>query len=209
MSLTRDNKSLAEQHLLPVLDRLSPMPQREFAYLESCLSFRRLKRGEFLTRAGEVADQVGFVVNGLFRKVHVTVRGKTIVRGFGGPGAVVGAYVSLLTGAPSYLNVEALRDSELFVLPWSKLNALYDRHSCFQTLGRRLTELTLLEREARAHELLTLSASERYARFRETHRELLPQLRSYDIASYLGITPVSLSRIRGRAASTRRARAPR
>lgn len=200
MSLTQDKKSLAAAHLLPVLERLGPLPEKEFTYLETRLAFRRLKRGEFLTRAGEIADQVGFVMTGLFRKLHVTPLGKTIVRGFGGPGAVVGAYVSLLTGAPSYLSVEALRDSELFLLPWSELNALYARHSCFQTIGRRLAELTLLEREARAHELLTLSASERYARFRETHEELLPLLRDYDIASYLGITPVSLSRLRARQA---------
>jgi CRP-like cAMP-binding protein len=164
------------------------------------LAFRRLKRGEFLTRAGEVADQVGFVVNGLFRKLHVTPGGKAIVRGFGGPGAVVGAYVSLLTGTPSYLSVEALRDSELFTLPWSELNALYARHTCFQTIGRRLAEVTLLEREARAHELLTLTASERYARFLETNPNLVNELRDYDIASYLGITPVSLSRLRARKA---------
>jgi CRP-like cAMP-binding protein len=203
MSLTRDNKRLAAEHVRPLLQRLGPMPKEELAYLEARLSLRPLKRGEFLTRAGEVADQVGFVVDGLLRKLHVTPRGKPIVRGFGGPGSVVGAYVSLLTGAPSYLSVEALSDSRLFVLPWSEMNALYRRHSCFQTIGRRLAELTLLEREARAHELLTMTASERYARFRETHRELLPQLRSYDIASYLGITPVSLSRLRGRAAAAR------
>lgn len=208
MSLTRDKKSLAAQHVLPLLEQLCPVPKKEFAYLETRLALRQLKRGDFLTRAGDVADQVGFVVTGLFRKLHVTPRGKSIVRGFGGPGAVIGAYVSLLTEAPSYLSVEALSDSELFVLPWSELNALYGRHSCFQTIGRRLAELTLLEREARAHDLLTLSASERYARFRQTHRELLPQLRAYDIASYLGITPVSLSRLRARRSTSARRAAP-
>jgi CRP-like cAMP-binding protein len=198
MSLTRDKKSLAAEHVRPLLEKLGPLPQQEFAFLEQRLAFRRLKRGELLTRAGEVADQVGFVVKGLFRKLHVTPRGKAIVRGFGGPGAIVGAYVSLLTGTPSYLSVEALCDSELFTLPWSELNELYARHTCFQTIGRRLAEVTLLEREARAHELLTLTASERYARFLQTHQALLPELRDYDIASYLGITPVSLSRLRAR-----------
>jgi CRP-like cAMP-binding protein len=198
MSLTGDKKWLAAQHVLPLLQKLGPIPKREFAHLETRLGLCRLQRGQFLTRAGEVAEQVGFVTRGLFRKVHVTPRGKAIVRGFGAPGSVIGAYVSLLTGEPSYLSVEALCESELLVLRWSELNALYTRHSCFQTIGRRLAELTLLEREERAHELLTLSASERYARFRHTHRELLPQLRSYDIASYLGITPVSLSRLRAR-----------
>jgi CRP-like cAMP-binding protein len=200
MSLTRDKKLLATEHVLPLLKTLGPLPKQEFAFLETRLVFRRLKRGEFLTRAGEVADQVGFVVKGLFRKLHVTPRGKAIVRGFGGPGAVVGAYVSLLTSTPSYLSVEALRDSELFTLPWSELNALYARHACFQTIGRRLAETMLLEREARAHELLTLTASERYARFLATHQEMLSELRDYDIASYLGITPVSLSRLRARRA---------
>lgn len=203
MSLTTDKKSLAAEHLLPLLQQLGPLPEQEFAHFETRLKFCCLKRGEFLTRAGEVADRIGFVVSGLFRKVHVTPKGKAIVRGFGGPGAVVGAYVSLLTGAPSYLSVEALRDSELFVLHWSELNELYARHSSFQTIGRRLAELTLLEREARAHDLLTLSAGERYARFQQSHRQLLPHLRDHDIASYLGITAVSLSRIRGRTAAHR------
>lgn len=103
--------------------------------------------------------------------------------------SLVGAHVSLLTGTPSYLSVEALRDSELFVLQWSELNALYARHACFQSIGRRLTETLLTEREARAHELLTLSASKRYARFRQTYGAPLPEFRGYDIASYLGITP--------------------
>ncbi|RYZ03780.1 MAG: Crp/Fnr family transcriptional regulator [Myxococcales bacterium] len=202
MSLTRDNKARARTQLRQSLGQLAPLPAKELAHLESRLTFRRLRRGEYLTRAGDCAAHVGFVVSGLIRKAHATPRGKQIVRGFGGPGAVVGAYVSLLTGAPSYLSVEAIIDSELFVLRWSELEALYARHACFQTLGRRLAELTLLEREERAHELLTLSAAERYARFRETHRALLPDLRSYDIASYLGITPVSLSRLRARAAAT-------
>jgi CRP-like cAMP-binding protein len=204
MSLTEDNKFRAIIALRRLVQQLAPLPANELAHLESRLTFRRLDRGEFLTEAGQVAAHVGFVVSGLIRKAHVTPRGKPVVRGFAGPGAVVGAYVSLLTGAPSYLSVEALRDSELFVLKWSDLNLLYARHACFQALGRRLAELTLLEREERAHELLTLSAGERYARFRETHHALLPELRSYDIASYLGITPVSLSRLRAREAATTR-----
>ena len=84
------------------------------------------------------------------------------------------------------------------MLPWSELEALYTRHVCWQIVGRRFAETALLEREARAHELLTLNAAERFAGFCETHRALLPHLRSYDIASYLGITPVSLSRLRAR-----------
>lgn len=209
MSFTRDkNRARPEQHVLPVLRRFSAIPAKEWRYLAPRLEKRALPAGASLTRAGEVADQLGFVVSGLIRKLHVTERGQSFVRGFGGPGSVVGAYVSLLTREPSYLSVEALTDSELFVLPWGELEALYARHVCWQTLGRKFAEATLIEREARAHELLTLSTAERFARFCESHRALLPQLRSHDVASYLGITPVSLSRLRARERTRARRREP-
>jgi len=111
---------------------------------------------------------------------------------------VVAAYASLLTRQPSHLRVEALEPTQLFVLSWSEIDTLYARHVCWQIVGRRLAETQLVEREQRAHELLTASATERYRRFCETHRELLPRLHDYDIASYIGVTPVSLSRLRAR-----------
>lgn len=200
MSFTRDKKfPRADAHVLPLLRRLAPIPHQEWRRLDERLRPVKLAPGEFLTRAGEVADSVGFVIDGLLRKVHVTSRGRAMVRAFAGPGEVVGAYASLLTGAPSYLSVEALEPSQLFVLAWSDLEALYERDVCWQIVGRRFAENALLERELRAHELLTLTATERFARFCETHQALLPRLRSYDVASYLGITAVSLSRLRARA----------
>jgi CRP-like cAMP-binding protein len=198
MSFATDKNGSAAQHVLPVIAALAPLPRREWAYVERRLVLESLAPGQSLTRAGEVADRFGFVVSGLIRKLHVTARGKRVVRGFGGAGSVVGAYASLLTGQPSHLTVEALEPTQLFVLRWSELQALYQRHVCWQIVGRRLAELNLVEREQRAHELLTASASERYARFCTSHQSLLPRLRDYDIASYLGITPVSLSRLRAR-----------
>jgi len=199
MSFTGDkNRAHAEQHVLPLLRRLTAIPAREWRYVRARLVLRRLPAGAALTRAGDVGAELGFVVSGVIRKLYVSERGRPTVRGFGGPGSVVGAYVSLLTREPSYLSVEALTDAVLFVLPWSEVEVLYGRHSCWQTVGRKLAEATLIERETRAHELLTLSAAERFERFCASHRELLPELRSYDIASYLGITPVSLSRLRAR-----------
>ena len=203
MSLSQDKKRAPspspEAHVRPVVTALAPVPASEWRHLERRLRLETLATGDRLTHAGDVADRFGFVVRGLVRKVHVTERGRLVVRGFGGPGSIVGAYASLLTQTPSYLSVEALRPTVLYVLDWAEMEGLYARHVCWQVVGRRLAEANLLEREARAHELLTLSATERFTRFCATHRALLPTLRSYDIASYLGITPVSLSRLRARA----------
>jgi CRP-like cAMP-binding protein len=196
MSFTADKN--AELCVLPVLRQLADIPAAEWAYFARRLTWLELAPAEALSEAGVVADRLGFVARGLIRKLHLSERGKRVVRGFGGPGSVVGAYASLLTRQPSHLRVEALEPTGLFVLHWSEIDALYARHVCWQIVGRRLAEANLVERELRAHELLTASATERYRRFCETHRELLPRLRDYDIASYLGITPVSLSRLRAR-----------
>lgn len=182
----------------PLLTALADIPRAEWKHAEHLLRLERLARGDALTRAGEVADRFGFVIEGVLKKSHVTPDGRSVVRGFGGPGSIVGAYASLLSGERSYLDVEAVTDSLLLCLEWRDLLALYDRHVVWQVVGRRIAESFLLEREARAHELLTQTASERYVAFQRTHRELLPLLKSYDVASYLGITPVSLSRLKAR-----------
>lgn len=196
MSFTPDKNP--ESRVLPMLRQLADIPAAEWAYFAHRLSWLELAPQQALSEAGVIADRLGFVIQGLIRKLHLTERGKRVVRGFGGPGSVVGAYASLLTQQPSHLRVEALEPTCLFVLPWSELDALYARHVCWQIVGRRIAEANLVERELRAHELLTASATERYRSFCETHRELLPRLHDYDIASYLGITPVSLSRLRAR-----------
>lgn len=197
MSLSKDNEWQADLTLVRgILSSLTPLPDAEWRFLREHLKPLSLTAGERLTQAGDVADRLAFVCHGLVRKVCVTARGQEVVRGFGPRGSLVGAYASLLTGAPANLSVEALVDSKLVVLDWRLVNALYARHTCWQIVGRRIAEQQLLEREARAHELLTATARQRFLAFVESHREILPLLRSRDIASYLGITPVSLSRLR-------------
>ncbi|HEX2730329.1 MAG TPA: Crp/Fnr family transcriptional regulator [Polyangiaceae bacterium] len=209
VSLSRDKIESPIERVSQALRALAPLPLRELHYLETRLRLLELGRGEALTRAGEIADCFGFVVSGLIRKRFVTPAGRAVVRGFGAPGSWVGAYASLLTGQASYLAVEAVLDSDLVVLDWSEMNTLYRRHAAWQEIGRKIAEALVLEREQRAHELLVLSARERYLRFCDSHRALLPHIKGYEIASYLGITPVSLSRLKARLARPRAAQKPR
>ncbi len=202
-ALTADKKrleTLANERVRPLLASLAPIPSSEWLHFARKLRLYELRRGETLTQAGAVANAFAFVVDGALRKVHVTARGRRVVRGFAGPSELAGAYASLLSREPSHLSVDAVVDSTLIVMSWLDFTNLYARHACWQAVGRRIAEDLFLERETRAHELLTLTASERYRAFCQKHRGLLPLLRQYDIASYLGITPVSLSRLRARRA---------
>ena len=84
MSFTRDkDRARAERYVLPVLRQFAAIPTKEWRYLAPRLERRTLAAGTTLTRAGEVADRLGFVVSGLIRKLHVTAHGRPVVRGFG------------------------------------------------------------------------------------------------------------------------------
>jgi CRP-like cAMP-binding protein len=210
-ALARDKKrsALAAERVYPFLAGLASIPPGEWRHFARLLRLVTLAKGCALTRAGDVADCFGFVLDGVVKKVHVTAHGRSVVRGFSGPGELTGAYASLLSQEPSNLSVEAVATSTLLVMSWQAFVSLYDRHACWQVVGRRVAEAQLIERETRAHELLTQSPSERYAAFCERYPGLVARLRQYEIASYLGITPVSLSRLRARRARHPRAKKSR
>jgi CRP-like cAMP-binding protein len=199
MSLTQDKRrKLSERFLLPLLRRLVDLPDAEWEFLADHLRLVRLDPGERFTQFGEVADRFGVVTEGVLCKRHLVDSGESFVRGFAAEADLVGAYVSLLTEAPSELSVEAVTRAEVLAVPYAVMDILYSRHACWERIGRRLAESFLIEREYRAAQLLTCDATARYLDFLTTHNHLIGRVREADVASYLGITPVSLSRIKAR-----------
>jgi CRP-like cAMP-binding protein len=200
-SLSRDKKRIVEAHAAILerwLERHATVPETEWRKLLAGLEVHTIDAGACLTRAGEVADRFGLIADGVVRFSIDTEDGRSYVRRFGGSGDLVGAYVSLLTGAPSLVSIEALVPTTMIALRWKHWCTLLEGHACWIELDRRLTRQLLIEREMRAMALLTQTPEQRYAEFRATHGHLLAQLRQVDIASYIGITPVSLSRMRAR-----------
>ncbi|WP_437714078.1 Crp/Fnr family transcriptional regulator [Sorangium sp. So ce448] len=181
------------------------VPEEEIRYFLGLTRRVRLDRGELMTRAGERPRDFGLVLSGLVRKFYVTPRGRDVTRGFAMEGELVGAYAALLGKCASQLSVQALEGSSVLVVEFEAFERLYDRHPSWNTLGRRVAEALFVEREQRAAELLTLSAEQRYETLLARSPALAERVPQYQIASYLGITPVSLSRIRARRAQRRRA----
>ena len=187
---------MAERFLRPLLEQLAEIPPSEWSHLVPHLSLVSLSRGQEFSASGQVADRFGVVTRGVLCKRHLTPDGGGFVRGFAAEGELVGAYVSILANEPSDLSVEALEDAEVLAIPSSLLPTLFDRHVCWERVGRRIAETFLVEREHRAAELLTTDATNRYLNFLRTHSRLVGRVKEAEVASYLGITPVSLSRIK-------------
>lgn len=175
--------------------RLAPIPPEQWVKLETHLRPRRLAKGERFIEPGQPSNEAAIVVSGLLRFYYTDADGREATKAFRGPGEMVAAYAELLDRRPSRTTIEALEDSELLVVRHDRFTSLYRTHACWQELGRVIAEDHYRQRERREQELLLNSATERYRSFLAEKPELAAKLPQKVIASYLGITPVALSRI--------------
>jgi CRP-like cAMP-binding protein len=165
----------------------------------------RVEKGELLLNAGEVCTDIYFMVAGRAISYFTDYDGKTTTWFFHHnlPNAPVKNlfavdYRSFLSGVPSGMSIEAL--SEIHALKFSKeaVGLLVESSGSFALWMRKLQERSLIVAYDRIATLLTLSATERYQKFLKDEPYLLDMFSNYHIATYLNITPQSLSRIRRR-----------
>jgi CRP-like cAMP-binding protein len=152
----------------------------------------------YLVRAGDVVENFYFILDGLVRFFYSTEDGKEFNKYFAMESGFAGSFHSLVLQVPCGFFIQALEDTHTLVLPNRLLRELYDRHPCWERLGRGNAEHLLLIKEARERELLLDSLETRYRRFLEEYPGLAERIPQYHIASFLGVTDVALSRIRGK-----------
>ncbi|MEM9432592.1 MAG: Crp/Fnr family transcriptional regulator [Pseudomonadota bacterium] len=173
------------------------------ARLHSGARHRILAKGDHLLRAGDIAEELFFVHQGLLRYYFddPDAAGQERTGQFFDEGIVVTDAESFLARVPAEQNFEALEPSSILVLPRAVLNTGYDDDHAIERFGRLMLEEALIGSQRRASRLLTLQPEDRYRRFVETRPEVARRVPQYLIASYLGLTPESLSRIRRRIAN--------
>lgn len=181
------------------VDLVSLLSTAAWAVVEPLLSVRRASKGEHLLRAGEQATQIFFVRDGLLREYYCDAAGHEFTRQFTANGGLSGSLADLISPNRAAVSIEALASSELLQADWAQLNAYAEQHPTLMKLLRRITEELYLRKTRREFEMLTLAAVERYRRFVVEYPGLDARLHRHQVASYLGITPVHLSRIRSMA----------
>ncbi|WP_188316819.1 Crp/Fnr family transcriptional regulator [Solihabitans fulvus] len=153
-------------------------------------------RGALLALAGEPASQVAFVARGLVRLYYADADGRERTHGFRAEGELVCAYRAALRDEPSQLSIAAVEACELLVAPFDGFRELCAGHPCWRDLVARLTEQLYVRQDRRQRELLLDDAATRYRTFVTEQAPLAARLTQRLIASYVGVTPVALSRIR-------------
>jgi CRP/FNR family transcriptional regulator, anaerobic regulatory protein len=156
----------------------------------------RIKKGEYLLKEGEVAHEYYCLEDGLIRAFAVSNEGKEVTTGFFSPNEIVIEVASLFLRTPTKENIQALTDCTCWKIGLDKFQQLFESVDGFSEWGRAWMSGVLFSTKQRSLLMITDSATERYLTLQKEHPEIIRQVPLKYIASYLGVTDTSLSRIR-------------
>lgn len=180
------------------ITQIVSIPEAEFQALHALFSPTTLEKGDFFAQQGRRETHIGFLESGIMRAFYSNAEGTEYNKTFFTANNFVGAYTALVSGQPNQINIQALAPCRLWVAEYQEITALFDQYVRVERLCRRLAELFYISKEKREIEKVMLDAAARYALFRTEYPDLENQIPQYHIASYLGVTPTQLSRIRGK-----------
>ena len=178
------------------MEHLGGLSRKETDKLMKLFSYKRLKKNEHFLKAGEPMQYVGFHISGAFRYYYLDFEGNDITKFFVVDHDFILSLSAFIDRSPSLFSIEAIADSELLLAPVQSLYEIMDSSPFWMRMYTHILEKTYVIKEKREAEFLLYDAKTRYKRFIEEYPEVLMKARQHHIASYLGIAPESLSRIR-------------
>lgn len=182
--------------ILAQLERHLALDEKEKLYFSSLLIPARLKQGEFAETAGIITSNFIYVNSGCLMSYFTDAQGTDHVIQFALAGWWTGDLHSFTKEEPSIYSTRALADSEIFYLPKDEMENLLEKYAKFERYFRILFQNSIVSHQHRIIQNFSVTADQRYENFSKRYPSLEQYVPLKYIASYLGITPEFLSKIR-------------
>ena len=182
---------------LQTINLISPLSDEAKEALHSITKNVQVTKGEYLLEEGKVNNYLYFVEKGCLRGYY-NLDGKEVSYWFSTEGMFASSFYSFISRKPSYETIRALEDSSTIAIHFDDLTKLYTDFHEIEKLGRLVNERYYLQLEERTYSLQFLSAKDRYEKMIANNPTWLQRISLGFLASYLGITQETLSRIRGK-----------
>jgi CRP-like cAMP-binding protein len=183
----------------PILNNLSKhitLDDEEKKHFTSLLKHRKIRKKQYLLQAGEVSHYENFVIKGLLRAYTLDNKAQEHIAMFAMEGWWISDLYSFLTDTPATQYIDALEDSEVFSIEKHDLEKLYLQIPKLDRFFRKLLQNAFVANQQRILASISQTAEEQYLAFIKKYPTLEQRIPQHQIASFLGITPETISRIR-------------
>ena len=180
-------------------ERTAKLTEEDIALLRSVFLPRSFKKGELFLREGELTKYGAFVEKGFLRSYVIDNKGKEHIIQFAPENWWIGGRGPESPEAPSAVFIDAIEDTEALLIDLKGHNTMMERVTGYAAGFRAGIERRSAAKDKRIVHSLTASAEERYGDFLRTYPSIAQRVPQHMLASYLGVTPETLSRIRAKA----------
>jgi len=181
---------------LAFLNSFVNVSEDTFSKLQKISTFKEIEATTIITNEGEIPEKVYMLVQGIMHAYINSESGKQYNKKIFSPNSFVGALTSMIKNKPSKLTYQALTKCKVFEVDFNKFMNLCKTDVNISNLYIKILERIFMQYERRSIELISLDATQRYIKLRQRIPNIDDLIPQFQIASFLGITPVQLSRIR-------------
>jgi len=172
--------------------------EEEETIIKTYLTPKKLRKKQYLLQEGDVCKVIAFVEKGVLRSYTVAEKGTEHILQFALEGWLISDLYSFLTGELSLYNIEALEDAELVLISAAAHEEMLKRVPKYETYTRLQLTGAYIAMQRRLTSIISLSLEERYTYLNSIYPDIVQRVPQHMIASYMGLTPETLSRVRKR-----------
>lgn len=178
------------------LNKKIALTHEEEEIIKSYLSPKKLRKKQYLLQAGDVCKTIAFVEKGTLRAYSTDEKGNEHIIQFALEGWTISDLYSFMTGEPATYHIDALEDSELILISKSAQEEILKRVPKYETYTRMQLTGAYLAMQKRLTSIISLPVEERYMNFISVYPDIAQRVPQHMIASYMGLKPETLSRVR-------------
>jgi CRP-like cAMP-binding protein len=172
---------------------------QDYDLIESVSTIKRLRKKQYLLQEGDVWRYHAFVCSGFVMTYSVDNKGAEHIMNFAPENYWTGDRESLTNETPSIFNIQAIEDAEVLLIKKADFESLCKQIPAFNDLINAILQKSLLVAQSRIHSNISLSAEEKYFNFIQKFPSIANRVPLHMIASYIGVSPETISRIRTQA----------
>ena len=184
-------------------DKKIPLTNLEKEQIQSFLGVKKIRKKQYLLQEGDVCKNIAFVEKGALRAYTVNNDGVEHIMQFALEGWYISDLYSFLTGEVATYNIDAIEESELVLISKSAHDELLKKYPKYETFTRELITGAYVALQKRLNSIISKSLEDRYEAFISLYPDIAKRVPQHMIASYMGLTPETLSRVRRRIAENK------